>query len=193
MFTQNPTHKHPRNERHGSYLLIALLAFGLVALLPGCAPIKPVPLTPFADGANWVVEKPLVYEIADTGRRVVVPEGFVTDFASIPRPLWPIYPRTGRYQFPAVVHDFLYWEQSTTREDADRIFLQGMKESTVAKKDRLIIFNAVRIGGSAAWNRNQEDKKKGLPRVIPSEYRSIPANTTWAEYRNYLVEHGVRP
>lgn len=38
---------------------------------------------------------------------VVVPAGFVTDGASVPRPLWPLFPPTGRYFAAAVVHDWL--------------------------------------------------------------------------------------
>jgi len=174
-------------------LAFALLTIGIGILLSGCAPIKPVALTPFADGVNWVVERPVVYEVGNTGQRVVVPEGFVTDFASMPRALWPVYPKTGRYQFAAVVHDYLYWEQSVSREAADWIFLAGMKESKVGKKDRMIIYKAVRAAGGMAWTRNQDEKNRGLPRVIPKQYRDIPANTTWHEYRAFLFKQGVRP
>lgn len=33
--------------------------------------------------------------------------------------LWPILPPIDRYTRAAIVHDFLYWEQNTTRIDAD--------------------------------------------------------------------------
>lgn len=174
-------------------LVKSLIALGSALLLSTCAPMKPVPLTPFIDGEHWVVEAPLVYTRASTGVTYTVPEGFVTDFASIPRPLWPIYPKTGRYQLAAVVHDFLYWEQSTTRKEADQIFLEGMKESEVPTKDRSIIYSAVRGGGESAWKKNKEQRDAGQPRIIPSEYRDLPANTTWEEYRAHLVSEGVKP
>lgn len=140
-----------------------------------------------------MVFSPMEYTRDSTGVTYEVPEGFVTDFASIPRPLWPIYPKTGRYQLAAVVHDFLYWEQTTSRKDADQIFLEGMEESGVSKKDRLIIYHAVRQGGEGAWKKNAEQRAAGKPRVIPSEHRDIPANTEWAEYREFLYKEGVRP
>ncbi|MGJ8724980.1 MAG: DUF1353 domain-containing protein [Roseibacillus sp.] len=168
---------------------LMLLAFFLF----GCQAMKPVPLTPFADGEHWVVEAPLVYERASNGEVYEVPEGFVTDFASIPRPLWPIYPKTGRYQLAAVVHDYLYWDQSLTRKQADDVFLEGMKESEVPKKDRFIIYQAVRKGGEKAWKNNAAQKAAGKPRIIPDEHRDIPANTEWAEYREHLYKEGVRP
>ena len=40
---------------------------------------------------------------------------FMTDFASIPRPLWSILPQWGRYGNAAVVHDFGYWTQTRPR------------------------------------------------------------------------------
>ena len=39
--------------------------------------------------------------------RVVVPEEYRTDFASIPRFFWRLLPPTGRYMRAAVVHDWL--------------------------------------------------------------------------------------
>lgn len=36
-----------------------------------------------------------------------VPDGFVTDGASVPRALWWLFPPTGRYFLAAVVHDYL--------------------------------------------------------------------------------------
>jgi hypothetical protein len=70
-----------------------------------------VKVSPFADGENWFLVEDLDYEVRDTGKIVTVPAGFVTDFASIPRPFWSILPTWGKYGPPAVVHDFLYWDQ----------------------------------------------------------------------------------
>src|SRR5207247_1284886 len=57
---------------------------------------------------------------------VEVPEGFVTDLASIPRVFyWALRP-DGAYAHAAVVHDYLYWQQKTTRELADDTLRQHM-------------------------------------------------------------------
>ena len=55
---------------------------------------------------------------------VSVPAGFVTDFASIPRGLWTALPRDGDYVWAAVVHDYLYWYQTTTKNVADGLRAQ---------------------------------------------------------------------
>ena len=51
---------------------------------------------------------------------VNVPTGFVTDLASIPRPFWSVFPKTGRYAYAAIVHDYLYWTQTVSRDEATR-------------------------------------------------------------------------
>src|SRR5262245_11770367 len=71
------------------------------------APIQPVPLTPFGDGNDSVLMTELSYRIGETTHVIVVPAGFVTDFASTPRAIWSVLPPTGRYQMAAIVHDFL--------------------------------------------------------------------------------------
>jgi len=162
-------------------------------LAAGCATIPPVPVTPFIDGRNFVLYEPLVYQRGNSTNSVIVPDGFVADFASIPRAFWVMFAPTGRYQWAAVVHDHLYWEQTTTREEADNLFLAAMIESGVSQSDRTFIYEAVRSGGDSAWRNNQKERQQGLPRIIPPQYRKIPANTTWEEYRKFLYDRGVRP
>ena len=40
---------------------------------------------------------------------IVVPKGFITDFASSPKILWPILPPRGEYGKAAVIHDYCYF------------------------------------------------------------------------------------
>ncbi len=63
------------------------------------------------DGMNFMLVGDMIYEVKRTGKIIVVPSGFVTDFASVP---W--YGRwfinvLGKHSIPAIVHDYLYWEQ----------------------------------------------------------------------------------
>ena len=175
-----------------SRIVIVLLTVIALAFV-GCQAIRPVPTTLFIDGNFSVLEKTLIYKRPNSTNVIIVPEGFVTDFTSVPRAFWSLYQRTGRYQWAAVVHDYLYWEQSTTREEADKIFLEAMEESGVNAADRTIIFKAIRSGGDSAWKENALEKLKGLPRIIPPSFRNIPANTTWGEYRKKLYDAGIRP
>lgn len=87
---------------------------------------------------------------------VVVPEGFVTDLASVPRFLWTIIPPFGKYTAAAVVHDYLYGVQrigdtAIERVLADRIFMEAMKELGVRRTRRWAMFRAVRMFGWAPW------------------------------------------
>jgi hypothetical protein len=97
---------------------------------------------------------------------VDVPRGFVTDFASVPRVFWSLFPRDGSYTYPAIVHDYLYWQQSTSREDADQIFDLMMKEFKVPRVTREAVYLAVRSGGSSAWNGNSRAKAGGERRIV---------------------------
>jgi hypothetical protein len=155
-------------------------------------PIRPVPLTPFGDGQDAVLMAELSYQIGNTAHVIIVPAGFVTDFASTPRAIWSVLPPMGRYQLAAVVHDFLYWDQACTREQADALLRVAMAESQVEPGKRDIIWSAVRSFGGSAWAANARAKADGRPRVIPQSALPIPALVTWAEYRAQLFANGVR-
>jgi hypothetical protein len=51
-------------------------------------------LSPLDDGRRWELLAPFEYHVGceGSGIVIVVPAGFVTDFASIPRFLWAILP-----------------------------------------------------------------------------------------------------
>jgi hypothetical protein len=177
---------------------IFVAAFAAVTLVTAVhidaqQPITPVPFMPFADGNDSMVTADLKYQIGTTDFTVVVPAGFVTDFASVPRAFWSLLPPAGTYQLAAVVHDFLYWDQACTREQADGLLRAAMIESRVEPAKRTIIYEAVRRGGGGAWAINAAEKAAGKPRIVPANFRSIPALMTWAIYRNQLIVAGVRP
>lgn len=104
--------------------LAVTLLFSMLAARVATAqqPIAPVPLTPFGDGEDSVLTKDLAYQVLQTNFVIIVPAGFVTDFASTPRALWSVLPPTGRYQLAAVVHDFLYWDQGLFTRASGRHF-----------------------------------------------------------------------
>jgi hypothetical protein len=156
-------------------------------------PIRPVPLTPFGDGQHSVLMADLSYRIGETNFVIVVPAGFVTDFASTPRAIWAVLPPFGTYQLAAVVHDFLYWDQGCTREQADALLRVAMAESRVEPWKRDLIWDAVRRFGSPAWSNNASAKLAGQPRIIPRADLGIPALVTWEDYRAQLLAKGVKP
>jgi len=156
-------------------------------------PIAPVALMPFGDGQDSVLTAPLKYQIGHSAFTITVPAGFVTDFASTPRAIWAIIPPTGRYQLAAVVHDFLYWDQGCTRQQADDLLRAAMAESQVKPFERDIIYKAVQRFGASAWNGNAAAKAAGKPRIIPPDRMNIPPLVTWAEYQTTLIASGVTP
>ena len=153
-----------------------------------------VKVSPFADGDHWFLTEALAYDVFDTGMVVIVPRGFVTDFASVPRPFWSLLPRWGKYGPPAVVHDFLYWDQGCSREQADRIMMLAMKESGVGWFRTGLIHAALRVGGAFAWSSNRSAKEDGTIREIPEGLLPENPNITRAEYEKKLrEEHNVKP
>jgi hypothetical protein len=101
----------------------------------------------FDDNKFWVTVEPLEYTIGSTSDRIVVSEGFVTDFASIPQSLWSLgLSPHGQYSRAAVIHDYLYWAQACTREQLDWLLLIAMKESNVGGFGEFLVYQGVDKG-----------------------------------------------
>ena len=64
-------------------------------------------VSPLKDGKSWVVRKEFFYDIGfeGSGDTIVVPVGFVTDFASVPQFFWGIFPTWDKYGKASVIHD----------------------------------------------------------------------------------------
>jgi hypothetical protein len=169
----------------------------MLALLPililsvSCASIPAPTLQPFDDGNEWLLTSPLIYKIGRTGQEIIVPAGFVTDLASVPRQFCQLLPSTDKY-LRAIVHDFLYWDQTCSKSAADKTLLAGMIESRVPKWKQVVVFRGVDLGGGRAWEGNDSDRKDGLIRVLPAQYRRVPSGLTWFKYRQQLAAAKVR-
>lgn len=83
----------------------------------------------------------------------VVPNGFQTNGASIPRPFWFIVgsPYAPEVIHAALVHDWLYLCHAVDRTTADDIFYERMIADGVLRWRALIMRVAVRIFGGMAW------------------------------------------
>lgn len=82
---------------------------------------------------------------------LAIPEGYVTDFATVPRIFWSIVPPIGRHNPAALVHDYMYDNKLGTRLLADNIFLKIMLAYRVPKITAYVMYYAVRIGGRKWW------------------------------------------
>lgn len=94
---------------------------------------------------------------------ITVEKGFDTDYASVPRIFWAIYPPDGSYTDAAVIHDYLYWYQAAqpgkpiTRVEADAVFLEAMTALGVPWHRRHILHKAVRVGGWVPWGKRAKE------------------------------------
>lgn len=107
-----------------------------------------------AGSNDFIVTDPERYMYNDI--EIVVPKGFVSDLASIPRLLWGILPpHHHRYRLAALVHDYLLrdpvlWDGEVhvfSRRTIDLIFKEIMKASGVKPWKVFVMYNAVR-----AWS-----------------------------------------
>jgi hypothetical protein len=106
----------------------------------------------YLDGRAWRLLSAFTFGSVTLARVIEVPRGFETDFASIPRVLWPWLPPTGRYGKAAVIHDFLYRTLGVaTRAEADQVLGEAMEELGVGWWTRQVIYRGVRLGGRGAY------------------------------------------
>jgi len=145
-------------------------------------------LLPFKDFDYYCLSgPPIVWRPNEEGplKPVAVPAGFVTDLTSIPAFVWATGLRPeGRYALAAVVHDYLYWEQDRTREEADRIFQIGMEDMGVEMSTRTFIYHAVHLFGGRAWRRNARIKASGERRLLKRRpFRNEGYTTTWEKWK----------
>lgn len=111
---------------------------------------------------QWRLVQDIEYDNVTLYRRVVVPAGYVTDFASSPQWLWWLIPSIGKYNRAALIHDFLYENRiipvgkllnnSTARKLADDTFLEVANQIDPARKWKHFgMYCMVRIFGGLYW------------------------------------------
>jgi hypothetical protein len=140
------------------------------------------------DGKYHIVHEPFTFDSESINKKITVPKGFVTDFASVPRAAWSIVPPTGRYTQAAVVHDWLYWDQPSDilRDQADMAFLEGMRDAGVNEAQAQAIYRVVRSpAGESAWQDNARLKAAGAIRRLPPGFHVSPYES-WEQIEGRL-------
>lgn len=114
---------------------------------------------------RFTLDADFVYDDPEKGLRVVVPAGFCTDFSSVPGAFWAYF---APWEHPEVglVHDWLYkspsaltstiWPLPLTRQQADDVFRRILHLKGVRITKRNILYAALRLGGSIAWDRHRK-------------------------------------
>ncbi|AEG94421.1 DUF1353 domain-containing protein [Ramlibacter tataouinensis] len=115
----------------------------------------------FRPKALWRVDAPLVYVRDDEPWTVVVPTGFLTDFASVPRIPFAYLLLGGKGSAAAVVHDWLYSTRKTSRARADAIFHEAIKAMGHSQGTAWWMWLGVRVGGWLPWGR------PNVPQPVP--------------------------
>jgi hypothetical protein len=106
---------------------------------------------------QWRLVSPLIYEGRDDV--FVIAQGFVSDLASIPRPLQWLVPRSASVTSAVILHDALRARLRQARvdggepapftaRDADGIFRAAMREAGVSVVRRRAVYWAVRAAGA---------------------------------------------
>lgn len=111
------------------------------------------------DGTEGVLEQPLKFYSAALGL-VIAPSGMETDFASIPRGLWNLFPKRGKHDRAAVLHDAGYRGHlqgkagvtlALPKASIDALFLEAMAVCGVGVISRHVMYRAVAWFGGAAF------------------------------------------
>jgi hypothetical protein len=107
-------------------------------------------------GDTWRVHEPIVYDAGAAGI-ITIPEGFITDLASIPHVV-PLSVAVNT-EAAAIVHDWLYVTGKTSRKTADAILYLALRDCGVDTPRATIIYEAVRLGGAAPWKQHRSNDK----------------------------------
>jgi len=129
------------------------------------------------DGEHWQLNEEFDYEIGvkGSGKTIHVPKGYITDFASVPKIFWNIFPPTGKYGKAAVIHDYLYshngifsykdkdgiWQtEILNRQECDAEFAVAMIALRVGWLTRRLMYRGVRVGGGWTWKNYLKKQKR---------------------------------
>lgn len=102
---------------------------------------------------------PLVYDSARFGVRIV-PAGFVTNFASVPRLPVVFLVAGGRAEEEATLHDYEYTVREKSRGDCDEQFLESLQADKPYADEfkkptpgwlAWVMYEGVHLGGASAY------------------------------------------
>lgn len=114
---------------------------------------------------------------------VIVPAGFLTDGASVPRILWWLLPPWSAYSQAAAVHDYLLEyatsyhhgrQVNVTRGQADRVFRDAMRVAGIGTWPRQVMYVGVRLWGKIASKR--KSKNAALKRDMETHWEFASAS-----------------
>lgn len=109
------------------------------------------------DDSHWRLLEDFAYDSAVAGARIIVPAGFVTDFASVPRVPVAYWLAGDTAHAAAVIHDYLYTTGLLSKAVADSIFYEAMVASGISRWRAYPMYLGVRFGGGIAWAQHRNE------------------------------------
>lgn len=104
---------------------------------------------------QWRLRAPWRMRHADTD--LIIPPGFVTDLASIPKLARSLVQQGDRRTWgPSIEHDYRYYYQIGPRRTADSAFRQRLRQNGISIAKSWMMWLAVRLGGYRAWSKNKQ-------------------------------------
>lgn len=121
------------------------------------------PLLVWDLGGIFELHEPLLYASVLLKAVVRVPDGFRTNFASVPQVLQSLISPIGTYDPATTLHDYLYQFDGWARGEADGALKEAMEVLGVGWWTRQTIYAGVRAGGWLPWKhyRDAEQVKAG--------------------------------
>jgi hypothetical protein len=101
----------------------------------------------------WRVLTPFVYQSDVARKTIIVPDGFVTDLASIPRLPFVYRELEGIADMAGVPHDFAYSTGFLDRDTADLMLREACFLIGISAWKVWAIYAGVRVGGSSHYMR----------------------------------------
>lgn len=94
---------------------------------------------------KWQLLEPWSYS------NLTIPEGFITDGASVPRLFWWIASPSGDLFEASVVHDYMYSNSINSKRDADKMFKIVANYYGANKLRIFLAYNMVKIFGKGNY------------------------------------------
>lgn len=171
---------------------VARLTATITALvLSACSITRPTVTQIVPEPPLFMLSAPLTFKPGKKSEQsIIVPLGFVTDLASIPRAMWWWEAPHESTMAPAILHDFLYWEQPCSKDEADAAMYVAMKQVGMPDSGAYSIYLGVRTSISdAAWEKNKLLRNGGESRFFSKAYADrlmssdVDPNANWSTIR----------
>lgn len=152
-------------------LSIKFAALLCILMISSCTITRPTVTQVVVEPAVFMVAHPLKYKTHDNEHEIIVPAGFLTDLASIPRLLWWWQAPHEKTMAPAMLHDYLYWEQPCEKDEADAVMYQAMLDVGMSRSQANKIYFGIRTPeAKKAWNENKTRRASGEMRFFTERY-----------------------